>query len=407
MKSDLNALMRARNLDALMVLGGEGYSDARYYLSNGAQITGGIIVKKTGEEPLLIVSEMEIEEAKQSGHRTMTYSDFDSPSFNYLSGDALVQLWVKALKAAGVESGRVGLYGSGDINEYIVLFQIASQSIAQYEFVGEAGRTIFKEAFLTKEADEIERVKSVAERTNAAVAATWEFIASHRANEDELVIKDDGTPLSIGDVKAFVRRELIERGLEDKGMIFAQGRDAGFPHSRGEAEMPLKLGQSIVFDVFPCEMGGGYHHDMTRTWCIAYAPPEVQQAYDEVREAFDIALENFGIGMPTHLMQEAVQDYFEGKGHITARGEQGTQVGYVHSLGHGVGLAVHEKPSISHLLQDDVFQAGNIITIEPGLYYPEKGYGVRVEDLFFITDNGELVSLSSFKKDLVLPLNSA
>ena len=111
----------------------------------------------------------------------------------------------------------------------------------------------------------------------------------------------------------------MARGLEDTNMIFAQGRDAGFPHSRGEAEMPLTMGQAIVFDLFPRELGGGYHHDMTRTWCIGYAPPELQQDYETVMEAFDISVEAFGLNKPTHLMQEAVLDHFESKGHATTR----------------------------------------------------------------------------------------
>jgi Xaa-Pro aminopeptidase len=187
-------------------------------------------------------------------------------------------------------------------------------------------------------------------------------------------------------------------------MIFAQGRDAGFPHSRGEEDMALRLGQSIVFDLFPRELGGGYHHDMTRTWCIGYAPAEVQQAYDDVMQAFDIGLENFGVGKPTYTMQEAVLDFFESKGHPTQRTNSASQDGYVHSLGHGVGLLIHERPSISHLRRDDIWQVGNAVTIEPGLYYPDRGYGVRVEDMLIITEQGELLSLTPFRKDLVLPL---
>ena len=190
-------------------------------------------------------------------------------------------------------------------------------------------------------------------------------------------------------------------------MIFAQGRDAGFPHSRGEAEEVLKLGKSIVFDLFPRELGGGYHHDMTRTWCIGYAPPEVQAAYDDVMEAFDRSLEAFSIGKPTHQMQEVVQDFFEDKGHPTLRSDNKTNKGYVHSLGHGIGIHVHESPSISHTRKDDIFQVGNVVTIEPGLYYPDDGFGVRVEDLFIVTEQGELISLTPFKKDLVLPLNGS
>jgi Xaa-Pro aminopeptidase len=409
MKSDLDKLMQARGLDALFIAGGEGYSEVRDYLSNGAHITGGFIVKKQGDEPMLIVSGMETEEAKKSGFPVKGWNElgYFELAAKHDPDTAQVLFWGVCLEAAGVSSGTIGLYGRGDINTYVKYFAMANERYAaRYNFVGETGRTLFDEAFLTKDTLEIERIKSVARRTNEVVEAAWNFIGSHSASADESLVNSAGQALTIGQVKRFVRAQLMERGLEDTDMIFAQGRDAGFPHSRGEEEAVLKLGQSIVFDLFPRELGGGYHHDMTRTWCIGYAPPEVQAAYDTVMTAFDKSLEDFALGKGTHTMQETVLDYFEALGHPTNRSNPSANEGYVHSLGHGVGLLIHEKPRISHIYKDDKWEVGNVVTIEPGLYYPDKGFGVRIEDMFVITEKGELISLTPFRKDLVLPLNS-
>lgn len=407
MRSDIDALMKERGLDALFIAGGEGYSEVRDYMSNGAHITGGYIVKKINEAPMLFVSGMETEEAKKSGYPVMGWNEL---GFYDLFKDndpdtATVLFWGQCLEAAGVEAGKIGLYGRGDINTYVTIFALANEHYENYEFVGETGRTLFDIAWLTKDEQEIERIKDVAQKTNDVMQATWDYIASHKATADESLVDEDGIPLTIGAVKGFVRMELMKRGLEDTGMIFAQGRDAGFPHSRGEEYEEVQLGKSIVFDLFPRELGGGYHHDMTRTWCIGYAPPEVQEAYDEVMTAFDKSLEDFALGKGTHSMQEAVLDYFEGNGHPTNRSDSSANEGYVHSLGHGVGLNIHERPSISHIRKDDVWQIGNVVTIEPGLYYPDKGFGIRIEDLFIISENGELISFTPFRKDLVLPLN--
>jgi Xaa-Pro aminopeptidase len=172
-------------------------------------------------------------------------------------------------------------------------------------------------------------------------------------------------------------------------------------------DQPLRLGQSIVFDLFPREIGGGYHHDVTRTWCIGFAPPEVQATYDTVMRAFEIAVAAYEeSGQPAYILQEAVLDFYESQGHPTQRSQPNTMQGYVHGLGHGVGLQIHERPSMSHLLRNDVLQAGNVLTIEPGLYYPDAGYGVRVEDMVYIDKQGAIVTLTDFRKDLVLPLNS-
>jgi Xaa-Pro aminopeptidase len=408
MKADLDKLMQSRGLDALFIAGGEGYSEVRDYMSNGAHITGGYIVKKLGADPVLIVSGMETEEAKKSGYRVIGWNElaYTELLMKHEPDTAQLLFWGVCLEAANVSSGTIGLYGRGDINAYVKYFSMANEHYAgRYKFVGETGRTLFDEAFLTKDAIEIERIKSVAQRTNEVVEATWNFIAGHRAAEDESLVNGNGEPLTIGQIKRFVRAQLMERGLEDTDMIFAQGRDAGFPHSRGEENHILKLGQSIVFDLFPRELGGGYHHDMTRTWCIGYAPPEVQAAYDEVMTAFDKSLEDFALGKGTHSMQETVLDYFEALGHPTGRSTPSANEGYVHSLGHGVGLLIHEKPRISHIYKDDKWEVGNVVTIEPGLYYPNRGFGVRVEDMFVISEAGELISITPFRKDLVLPLN--
>ena len=410
MKSDLDRLMRERELDAFIVTGGEEFNSARYYLSNGAQIIHGSIFKLRDKPALLVCSRMELEEAQKSGLDVKTdvelgyYDRLEEAESDAIRAAALH--WSDVLRHLGLRAGRVGLYGTWQINKTIAFYQVLCSELADYEFVVEEKATLIEAAMLTKDADEIGRLRSVAERSNQAMQVAWETIAGLRV-DGEFLLDADGKRVTIGDIKDLVRRELMARGLEDTNMIFAQGRDAGFPHSRGEADMPLRLGQPIVFDLFPRELGGGYHHDMTRTWCIGYAPPEVQSAYDTVMEAFDIAVEAYGLNKPTHLMQEAVLDHFEAKGHATTRTDSGAMEGYIHSLGHGVGIEIHERPSISHLRRDDRFQIGNVLTIEPGLYYPERGYGVRVEDLLVVDENGELVSLTPFRKDLVIPLKRA
>lgn len=407
MKSDLNRLMQERDLTAIVVVVGEDYCPQLDYLVGGVHVTNGLALKVPGEQPLLVVGPMEIEEAQSADADVISYNDLGyGELLKEAEGDrtkAAVELWGRALAHLGVDEGKIGVYGTGEINHTLQLVDHLRSRYPDYEFIGETSPTIFDHAAATKDPDEIERIKDVAVRTNAVLQATWNFIAGHKADGDT-VVKADGSPLTIGEVKQFVLVELLKRNLEDIGMIFAQGRDAGFPHSRGQADMPLKLGQSIVFDLFPREHGGGYFHDTTRTWCIGYAPEAVQKAYDTVMESFDIAIEAYGLGKPTHLMQEAVQDFLEEKGHPTLRSDASTTVGYMHSLGHGIGLKIHESPRISHTDHSDTFQVGQVITIEPGLYYPDEGFGVRVEDSLYVAEDGSLISITSFRKDLVLPL---
>lgn len=408
MKSDLDRLMTARNLQALLVFSDHDYCAARDYLTNGARVSGGLIVKPRGSAPVIIANPMEIEEAARSGLKVFYDGDW-AEVFRDLRGDRTslkVESWEKCFDALGIQPGRIGVYGNGEVSVILELLRELGEKIGKYQFVGELGYSIFDEASTTKDADEIARIKAVSERTSDVLRATWDYIGGHRAVND-ILVKDDSTPLTIGDVKRFVRRALLDRELEDTNMIFAQGRDAGFPHSRGEESMALRVGEPIVFDLFPRELGGGYHHDVTRTWCIGHASAPVQEAYEQVMEAFRIAVEAFEEpGQPAHILQDKVLDYFESQGHKTGRSHPNGIEGYVHGLGHGVGLKIHERPKMSHLLKDDKLLNGSVISIEPGLYYPERGFGVRVEDLMLIDEAGELVPLTNFPKTLVLPIRT-
>ena len=99
------------------------------------------------------------------------------------------------------------------------------------------------------------------------VGATEDFLTSHRA-KDGYLVKADGSRLTVGDVKAHIRQALTAENIVDaeSGTIFAIGRDAGVPHSRGRDKDPIALGKTIVYDIFPAEPGGGYFFDFTRTW---------------------------------------------------------------------------------------------------------------------------------------------
>ena len=408
MKSDLDRLMRERGMVAFIIGGGEEESPERNYMTNGAHIMGGVILKKVGETGVAVVSPMEIEEMHGSGLDCYTFNDLGLAEIALKSGgnplQTQLEFWKSCLERFEVPSGKVGIYGVGMLGHYLAFFHTLERKLPQFEFVGEIRRTIFTEAMATKSQQELVRMRTVARKTDEVMQMAWDYISSMQEREGE-VVDQNGRNVTIGDVKALINRALMDRGLVDQdGMIFAQGRDAAFPHSRGAAETPLRTGQTIVFDFFPRETGGGYYHDCTRTWSIGYATEEVQRSFQDVSDAFDVAVETFVSGGKAHRLQDAVLDLFESRGHPTGRSHPGTTDGYTHGLGHGVGLRVHEAPGMSHLQREDILQPGNVITIEPGVYYPERGYGIRLEDTFYVSEQGELISLSPQPKNLILPL---
>lgn len=408
MKSDLDRLMAERKLDALLVTGSSHSNPTMYYMVNGAHV-GEVtaLVKKRGEEAVLFPSAMERDEAAQSGLRVISQSRF-APSriLSEEKGDQLrtrTRLLGMLLDEVGA-AGRIAVYGREEQGAALALWQALASMRSGIEIVGEFNDTIFDMAWYTKDQSEVDRIRSVGARTRKVVQRTWDFLAAHAAR-DGVLVKDDGLPLTIGDVKSQIRRWLMEEQLESpEDFIFAIGRDAGVPHSSGDEAAPIALGQTIVYDIFPRESGGGYYFDFTRTWCVGFAPPEVEQAHGEVLEIFNITTDAMQAGAPCAQYQQMTNDYFEARGHSTLRSNPQTTEGYVHGLGHGLGLNVHERPRFSEYNGNaDTLKPGVVFTVEPGLYYPERGFGVRIEDTLWLNPaTNALETIGEFHKDLVI-----
>lgn len=405
MKHDLDTLMEERGLDAILVAGGTRSNPAMYYLTNGANLTRGYVIKKRGEEPLLLCSPIEREEAAASGLSVVNLNRYDFLGTLREKGDRLeatVELYQRILDDLDV-TGRVGFYGRADRGRAWVLLNTLNDRLGSVEVYGDFDVTLIDDARATKEAAEAECIQEMGRRTRAIVERTVEFLLSHQV-EDEVLIQDDGTSLTIGQVHEEINRFVTEKGLADPGgFIFAIGQDAGVPHSRGRGEDVIALGKSIVFDIFPHEAGGGYFFDMTRTFCLGYAPPEVERAYREVRECVEMLVDAYEVGEEARRYQQMACEFFEERGHPTIASDTKTEVGYVHNVGHGLGLAIHEEPRFSDTPDNtDVLRPGHVFTCEPGLYYPDRGFGVRIEDVIWIDPDGTVHNLTDFPKELVI-----
>jgi Xaa-Pro aminopeptidase len=388
-----------------VVIGNALENHALNYLTNGAKISQGIIVKRRGEMPVLICAAMERDEGAKSGLTIATHNDFDLYNLIQEAGSAFegqLRMMTAIFERYGI-GGTVSFYGLADPGQAYMMLRRLAEMAPGLTITGETEVTIFEEAYATKDAAELAMIKAVAARTNQVLGETVAFLKGH-AVQDSRLVKVDGALLTVGDVKRFVRSRLLDRELEaSEDIVFAIGRDAGVPHSRGEDGDPLALGQTIVFDLFPRGLGGGYFHDVTRTFCLGYAPPEAQQVYEQVMHAFNVVMGSLKVGEKASHYQDVVCDIFEEYGHKTVRSDSTTEEGYVHSLGHGLGLQIHARPRFSPV-SPDVIQPGQVFTVEPGLYYPERGFGVRIEDTVYVDEHGAIHSLTPFPKDMVIPV---
>jgi Xaa-Pro aminopeptidase len=405
-KRDIDRLMQERDIDVAVITGVVKGNPTMYYMVNGAAISHAIVIKKRGEEPVLICGSMEREEAAASGLKTIDNSKYNIvQKIKDAGGDRLAAsaaYYKEVFEEFGVK-GRVGVYGQGDVGVTWTRLKALEAAMPEITFVGEFIDDIFMTARMTKSPEEIDRIRVVGRKTCEVVAHVADFIKSHKVADGKMV-KEDGTPLTVGDCKSEIKMALAMRKIiEEVDTIFAIGRDAGIPHSRGNDDDPIELGKTIVFDIFPQEEGGGYFFDMTRTFVVGEASQEILDCYRTLEECYDHVAASLKMGEKCSVYQTMTCDFFESRGIETPRTNPQTTSGYVHSLGHGIGLNVHERPTLSDLAGNtDELVPGSIFTFEPGLYYPDKGYGMRIEDVYYVHEDGTIENLTDFPRDLVL-----
>lgn len=411
MKSDIDTLLKDSSLDAMMVLGPAQHNPAMYYLTGGGHLTSAVLIKKVGQVPLLFHTSMERDEAANTGLPIKNMDDYRFTDLLKESGGDVLQASVKRyrmmLSDAGITEGRMAVYGKIDAGVSYAVLSALQDSLLELTIVGELGDSTLLKAMATKDSEEVERIRRMGEITTEVVGRTAEFLTSRRVDQ-ELLIKSDGDPLTIRDVKNRINMWLAELGAENpEGTIFAMGRDAGVPHSSGNPDDILRLGRTIIFDIFPCEPGGGYHFDFTRTWCLGYATDEAVALYEDVLDVYQQVMSEIRVDTPCRPYQERVCELFAAKGHQTQLSHPGTQQGYVHGLGHGLGLHVHEPPWMGITAREsDRLVPGVVVTVEPGLYYPERGLGVRLENTVWVRPDGEIELLADFPMDLVLEMRN-
>ena len=169
--------------------------------------------------------------------------------------------------------------------------------------------------------------------------------------------------------------------------IAVSGKNSSMPHGV-PSEKKIENGDFITLDFGT--VINGYHSDMTRTVAMGFASDEMKNVYDVVLKAQQNCLDNIKAGVSCKDGDEFARSIIRNAGY----GQY-----FTHSTGHGVGVEIHEYPNLS-IYSDSVLQAGNIVTVEPGIYIPEK-FGVRIEDMALITEKG-CTNLTKASKDLII-----
>jgi Xaa-Pro aminopeptidase len=245
-------------------------------------------------------------------------------------------------------------------------------------------RDLFNDRRRSKNDTELQGIRKAQRACEAALDASRELL--RRAEPNGAGLEVDGDPLTCERLKRVIEDVFADHEVEGSDMIVSHGAQTAVGHNTGSGQ--IGPNEPIVFDLFPRDKATGCYADMTRTYVVGEPSDELKEWYRLVKEALDSSTLEVRPGVNGRALFEQVCELFHGAGYKTQLHKEPGEVledGFFHGLGHGVGLEVHELPSMSRTGHDLV--PGDVITIEPGLY--RSGYGgVRLEDLVLVTKDG-------------------
>jgi len=257
-------------------------------------------------------------------------------------------------------------------------------------------QAVFDERRRHKIGAELEGIRRAQRAAEAGLTAGIAMLREAESRDGTLWL--DGETLTVERVKAAMRRVFAERGCSAEEFIVAPGPQGAAGHEMGHGT--IRHGDPIVFDLWPRDDASSCYADMTRTVSVGPVADEVREWHRLTRQALETTTALIRPGVECQSVFAAACDVYETAGYPTQRTKAAGEVlrhGFFHGLGHGVGLEVHEGPYMG-LLPDGALRAGDVVTLEPGLYDPAVG-GVRLEDLVLVTDDGCEV-LTRFPYDL-------
>src|SRR6266566_543707 len=241
-----------------------------------------------------------------------------------------------------------------------------------------------------KTAEEIRLLERALRITETGMKRGMEILKASKLGAGKK-LKWSGKTLTSEILRAEIDSAILRAGGVPTNTIVAGGDQACDPHERGFG--PLYPNSLIILDIFPRDAKTGYWGDLTRTVVRGRASDAQRKLWETVKEGQELALREIRAGVDGMKIHKAIQALFKKRGYPTEV-RKGKHVGFFHGTGHGLGLEIHEYPRLQKVTLKD----RQVLTVEPGLYYPGLG-GVRHEDVVVVTKTGCKI-LSRFPKQL-------
>jgi Xaa-Pro aminopeptidase len=244
-----------------------------------------------------------------------------------------------------------------------------------------------------KSADEVRKISAALMMAEVGMAEGMQALRLSKIGRKRQLIYR-GLSLTSERLRAVIDCAILQASGLAANTIVAGGKQGCDPHERGFG--PLRAHEPIILDIFPRSQKTGYFGDITRTVVRGQASEAVKKLYDTVFHGQKIGLQKVRAGTSTAEIHECILQFFTQRGYHTGK-RNGRMEGFFHGTGHGLGLDIHEAPRMGATSRGKLI-AGQVVTVEPGLYYPEIG-GVRLEDVALVTTN-VAKNLTRFEKVL-------
>ena len=246
-----------------------------------------------------------------------------------------------------------------------------------------------------KEKKEIELIRSGNQASEKGLQKVKEILQATKVNKQGFLLFEDEV-LNSEYLHREIRKTTAHYGASLCDPIVAGGKQGANPHCIGSGA--LRANELIIVDIFPRMANSGYHGDLTRTFLRGTASKNQIKLMKTLKKAHGRALDNLCCGVSGKKIDKIIRDSFEEDGFLTGE-KEGKHFGCFCGIGHGLGLDVHEQPFLGK--DSENLKAGMVITIEPGLYYPEAD-SARIEDVVLITETG-WQALNNFSYEWQIP----
>ena len=365
-----------KGADGLLLIGtSELNADLQY--ASGFLAPDPFVFVKSAEASTMLVSELEIDRAKAqaAADQVLSISPFQHRAAQQSRPLPGAHLYYGAVALALTEIGLKRLLVPADFPVSAADFLRAGGFELQV-----AEPPLFPQRAV-KSPSELEAIRSALMAAEAGMDAAIAALQASSVDDDGL-LRLEGETLTSERIRYLVHYRLLDLNCVAEHTIVACGAASCDPHEEGNG--PLRAHQPIVIDIFPRSAATRYFGDITRTVVKGRASDDLKRMYDTVRGAQEKALTQVRNGADGVAIHCGLLELFEEAGYATGE-RDGRMQGFFHGTGHGLGLEIHEAPSISS--RGGPLQTGHVVTVEPGLYYADVG-GVRIEDVVAVADDG-------------------